>query len=116
MFPKFRKIIRKQGNLQAKQNLVERKQVKQMGWLSTVLALIQLAPSILQLIAQVETIFGAGNGAMKKQIVMAPLAAAPQSVQDQASKFIDNTVAAANQVGAMGKSQGSGISVNTAPK
>ena len=56
------------------------KENKQMGWLQTVLGLLQLAPSILQMIAQVEALFGAGNGAAKKAVVMSATEGAPAAV------------------------------------
>lgn len=64
-----------------------------MNWLQTVLALLQLAPSILQTAATVQTIITAPKqGAVKKAIVMAPLALAPPEVQSAASSFIDLSV------------------------
>jgi hypothetical protein len=64
-----------------------------------VLALIQFAPSILQLIVQIEGVFGAGSGAMKKTIIMNSVAAAPPTVQSHVSNFIDATVKTMNEAG-----------------
>lgn len=67
-----------------------------MNWLQTTLAILQLAPALLQLIAEAEALLGAGQGAAKKTIVMMPLAGAPQQMKDFASGFIDNVVSLKN--------------------
>ena len=66
-----------------------------MNWLQTLIALLTLAPSILQTAATVEGIVTAPKqGAVKKALVMAPiLALAPPEVQVAASTFIDSAVA-----------------------
>jgi len=72
-----------------------------MNWLQDALALIQLAPQILQLILQVETIFGAGGGAAKKAVVTDAVVAsvAPETVTAKVGNMIDRNVAALNTAG-----------------
>lgn len=75
-----------------------------MNWLSAVLGLLQLAPSIVQLIVQIEQLFGAGNGVDKKAIVMSTVSSAPTAVQSTVSTFTDGVVSAANKAGVFKKS------------
>jgi hypothetical protein len=72
-----------------------------MNWLQIALALLQLAPQVLQLITQVESVFGPGNGASKKSVVMDAVSAAgaPDSVTTKVSSMIDSHVAALNAAG-----------------
>lgn len=65
-----------------------------MKWFELALKLLQIAPQLLALIASVETAIGDGNGALKKSLVMAPLAAAPVELHDAASKYVDDVLAA----------------------
>ena len=69
-----------------------------MGTIAIILQLIQLAPAILQLIVQVEGIVGAGKGADKKAMVMAPLSTAPEAIQKGVSNMIDSHVASLNSM------------------
>ena len=72
-----------------------------MNWLQVVASLVQLAPSILQLIVQIEQVFGSGSGAVKKSIVMEPVKScgAPVEVVAGVSNMVDAHVAALNQAG-----------------
>jgi hypothetical protein len=72
-----------------------------MNWLQIALALLQLAPQILQLITQVESVFGSGGGAAKKAVVMGAVSAsgAPDAVMSKVSAMIDEHVAALNSAG-----------------
>lgn len=64
-----------------------------MNIFSEILALLQLAPDIVQTIQTVETIVTAPKaGAAKKAIVMATVVDAKPAVQARVSKFIDTTV------------------------
>lgn len=83
-----------------------------MGWISILLALIQLTPDILKLILQVEQIIGAGKGSVKKAIVMAPMAAAvatdpnaknADKVMAGVSNIIDSQVSSLNSSGVFTK-------------
>jgi hypothetical protein len=67
--------------------------------LQDILAVMQLIPSVLTLIGQVETALGAGNGMVKKAIIMAPLVPLSPGVQSGVSNFIDKTVSVMNSVG-----------------
>lgn len=70
-----------------------------MNWLQLVLALIQMAPSVIQAIQQAETTLGPGNGPAKKAMVLAPLAATadtPPEVTNGVSNMIDTIVSAIN--------------------
>jgi hypothetical protein len=69
-----------------------------MNWFQIALNLFQLAPQVLALIAAAEAAVGAGNGAAKKAIVMAPLAAAPTELQSAASTMVDSIVAEKKKV------------------
>lgn len=69
-----------------------------MKWFSVVLQLLQFSPKILELIQQVEIVIGAGNGAVKKSIVMAAIAGAPPEVNAAASTFVDTVVAEQKKV------------------
>lgn len=69
-----------------------------MNWFDMTLKLLQLAPQLVALIAAVETSLGPGNGAAKKTIVMAPLAAAPADLHAEASTFVDTVVAKQKEV------------------
>lgn len=72
-----------------------------MNWLQDALMLIQLAPNILQLILQVEQIFGAGSGAAKKAVVTDAVVAAgaPETVTAKVGSLIDRNVASLNVAG-----------------
>ena len=75
-----------------------------MNWIQKILALIQFAPSILQLIVAIEGIFGAGNGSAKKALVMATLPdSTPPEITDGVSKMVDKHVAALNSAGVFKK-------------
>lgn len=76
-----------------------------MNWLQTILALLQLAPSILQTVATVQTIVTAPKqGAVKKAVVMHALVGAPPQVQAMASSFIDSSVSTMKAAGALAPS------------
>jgi hypothetical protein len=70
-----------------------------MGWLQIVLALLQLAPQIIQTVLGVEGLFGIGQGPAKKAAVMGTLAAAPPEVQSAASLFVDQVAVPAMKAG-----------------
>jgi len=75
-----------------------------MGWLQIVLALVQLTPNIVQLILQVEQIFGAGQGPAKKVFIMSEITqAAPSEFSDKVSNMVDMQVAALNAAGKLPK-------------
>lgn len=76
-----------------------------MGWLQIALGLLQLAPEILKVILSVEQVFGAGNGAAKKAVVMSTIEAsgAPAALVSKASGLVDSTVASLNQAGVLPK-------------
>jgi hypothetical protein len=69
-----------------------------MKWLQMAMALFQLMPEIFKLIGEAETAIGAGNGALKKSLVMAPLAVAgaPADVTTKIGNLIDTVVSAKN--------------------
>ncbi len=70
-----------------------------MKWLQTTLALVQFAPSLLQLIVSVEALFPKGAGAAKKAIVMASVASSGAAVAESAGVFVDATVKQLNAAG-----------------
>ena len=75
-----------------------------MGWLTLVLSLVQLAPSIVDLIIKIEGAITANkSGEAKKAVVMATVADAPTEVQGGVSKLIDTTVGALNAAGVFKK-------------
>lgn len=70
-----------------------------MGWLQIVLALLQMAPGILQAIQGAETALpGPKLGPVKKAIVLAPVTAspAPPEMISAVGQMIDSLVAAKN--------------------
>ena len=75
-----------------------------MGWLQIVLALVQLAPSIVKLVMDVEGIItGAKTGSAKKSVVMQTVASAPNEVQGAVSNLVDKTVEVLNSTGVFKK-------------
>jgi hypothetical protein len=73
-----------------------------MNWLQVILALLQLAPVILQTVTTVESaVAGTKKGKVKKAVVMAAIAGAPQPVVDAASSYIDMAVTALNEAGVL---------------
>lgn len=73
-----------------------------MNWLQTILALLQLAPSILQTVATVQTIVTAPKqGAVKKAVVMHTMAGAPPELQTAVSAFVDASVATLKESGVL---------------
>ena len=82
----------------------EPKENATMGWLNIVLALLKLVPSILAMITQVESVFGAGNGAAKKAVVMSAVTGSttPLAVTEGVSTFVDHAVTALNTAGKFG--------------
>ena len=75
-----------------------------MNWLQLVLSLSQLLPSIITSVQSVEGAIGsARSGKQKKAIVMGPFNMAPPEVQAAVSTVVDDTVAALNATGSLGK-------------
>lgn len=78
-----------------------------MGIFSEILQIIQLAPAILQLITQLETIFAGQpkTGAAKKAIVMNTLSTAglPPVTTQALGSFVDSTVSTLNSAGVFKK-------------
>lgn len=65
-----------------------------MNWLQIIQAIVSLLPAILNLIADVETKVGCGNGVAKKALVMSVVSSAPTEVQSAVSSVVDKVVAA----------------------
>jgi hypothetical protein len=75
-----------------------------MNWIQKILALLQFAPSILQLILAIESAIGPGQGPLKKSIVMTSLPAdTPKDIQDGVSNMVDRQVVALNAAGTFKK-------------
>lgn len=74
-----------------------------MNWLAILQLVFQLAPQIVTMIGQAEAVFGAGNGAAKKAMVMAPVhaAGAPPEVTEAISTMVDSVVAAQKAIPAL---------------
>lgn len=73
-----------------------------MNWLQTILALLQLAPSILQTVASVQAIVTTPKqGALKKAIVMHAVAGAAPELQTAVSAFVDASVTTLKEAGAL---------------
>jgi len=73
-----------------------------MKWLQIAMALFQLMPEVFRLIGEAETLIGAGNGPLKKSLVLAPLvgAGAPGDITLKIGALIDTVVSAKNKVAA----------------
>lgn len=67
-----------------------------MNVLQILLALLQLAPSVIATIVAVEGAVGAGHGTAKKALVMNTVDGAHPAVVDRVSKFVDKTVDSMN--------------------
>ena len=71
-------------------------------WIETTAAIVQLLPSLLTLIVQIEQIIGAGKGDAKKALIMDQLPA-DQRAQALVSCMVDKSVTGLNRVGALSK-------------
>lgn len=68
-----------------------------MNFLQILLALLQLAPSIIATVSSVEGLIGHGKGATKKALVMAAvMPAAPPKLITEVGSMIDRSVKAMN--------------------
>jgi hypothetical protein len=76
-----------------------------MSWISIFLALLQAAPQILALILQVEQTIGAGNGGLKKQLVMhaVTVGSNDSNFTAKVSALVDAQVATLNAAGVLAK-------------